>query len=139
MTGTSRLSSTPTWGLSPSSFRAASRSGRWAGAARSPPPSSRQFRAFPSCGSAPPVTWAQSELCIRPRKASAAGDGIGDAAERHPGHDRGGGLRLHPGTGLAHQGGLGHLVKEAPLPAERQPLAVASFLACLATILELPL
>ena len=24
------------------------------------PPSSRQFRAFPSCGSAPPVTWAQS-------------------------------------------------------------------------------
>ena len=39
---------------------AASWSGRWAGAARSLPPSSRQFRAFPSCGSAPPATWAQS-------------------------------------------------------------------------------
>jgi hypothetical protein len=34
--------------------------GRWAGAAWSIPPSSRQFPAFPSCGSAPPATWAQS-------------------------------------------------------------------------------
>jgi hypothetical protein len=48
------------WGQSPSSFPAASRSGRWAGAARSQPLLSRQFRAFPSCGSAPPPTWAQS-------------------------------------------------------------------------------
>ena len=47
-------------GQSPSSFPAASRYDRWAGAARSIPPSSRQFRAFPSCGSAPPATWAQS-------------------------------------------------------------------------------
>ena len=39
---------------------AASRSGRWPGAAQSIPPSSRQFRAFPSCGSAQPATWAQS-------------------------------------------------------------------------------
>jgi len=34
------------------------------------PSLSRQFLAFPSSGSAPPATWAQSAWCIRPRKAA---------------------------------------------------------------------
>jgi hypothetical protein len=38
----------------------ASKSDKWAGAARSAMPSSRQSRAFPWCGSAPLVTWAKS-------------------------------------------------------------------------------
>ena len=39
---------------------AASKSDKWAGTARSTTPSSSQSRAFPSCASAPPVTWAES-------------------------------------------------------------------------------
>lgn len=42
---------------------------------------------------------------------------------------------LHAG----HAGKAGHLVKEVVLPASRQPILVASFLACLAAVLELPL
>ena len=62
----------------------ASKSDKWAGAARSATPSSRQSRAFRWCGSAPLVTWAKSVWCTWSRQDSTTGDGGDEAAKQHP-------------------------------------------------------